>query len=71
MRRALTLSENFSLVLYKTYAYLRAESERTYVGVLWWIVEPVVSMSVYYVVFTALHRGTENYVAFLLVEVVT
>lgn len=55
-----------SLILYKTYADLRTESERTYVGFIWWIVEPVLSMLVYYVVFSViLSRGGPDYVAFL------
>lgn len=55
-----------SLVGFKTYADLRAESARTYAGVLWWIVEPVISMVVYYVVFSViLSRGGPGYVAFL------
>jgi len=59
------------LVLYKTYAELRTESERTYVGFLWWIVEPVLSMFVYYLVFQVImQRRTEDYVAFLFVGLV-
>jgi len=59
------------LVVYKTYAELKAESERTYVGFAWWIAEPVISMAVYYVVFeTILDRGTEDYAVFLFVGLV-
>lgn len=59
------------LVLYMTYAELRTESERTYIGFLWWIVEPVISMFVYYLVFQVImQRGTENFVAFLFVGLV-
>lgn len=61
-------AQNLNLILYKTYADLRAESERTYAGFAWWIVEPILHMVVYYVVFEVfLNRGTENYFAFLLV----
>lgn len=61
----------WNLVLYKTYAELRTESERTYVGFIWWVVEPVLSMCVYYLVFQViLDRGTENFVAFLFVGLV-
>ncbi|PIE01182.1 MAG: ABC transporter [Acidobacteria bacterium] len=56
-----------SLTLYKAYADLRAESEKYYMSYLWWIVEPVLQMCVYYVVFGILFkRGTEGYVPFLL-----
>lgn len=71
LRRRGDLRRYASLVLYKTYADLRAEAARTYVGFLWWIVEPLASMLVYYVVFSViLSRGGENYVAFLFIGVV-
>jgi lipopolysaccharide transport system permease protein len=60
-----------SLVSYMTYADLRAESERTYVGFLWWVLEPVISMFVYYLVFQVImQRGTPDYVQFLFVGLV-
>lgn len=64
-------SDSVALILYKVYADLRAEAARTYAGFLWWIVDPIVSMGVYYFVFkVVLNRGTENYVAFLFVGLV-
>jgi lipopolysaccharide transport system permease protein len=56
------------LILYKTYADLRAETERTYLGFLWWIFEPIMYMSVFYIMFGLMmgHR-TDDYVPFLLV----
>lgn len=66
------LRRTASLVLYKASAYLRAESERTYAGFVWWILEPALSMLVYYLVFSfLLDRGGPEYVAFLLVGIVT
>lgn len=60
-----------SLILYKAYADLRTEVERTRLGMLWWVLEPVVSMVVYYLVFSViLKRGGEDYVAFLLAGVI-
>jgi len=65
------VSRYLSLVFYKTYAELKAESERTYAGFFWWIVEPVLSMAVYYLVFSVImQRGTPNYVQFLFVGLV-
>jgi len=56
------------LIFYKTYADLRAETERTYLGFLWWIFEPLLYMSVFFVVFELLlNRGTKDFVPFLLV----
>ncbi len=56
------------LVLYKTYADLRVEASRGYLGILWWVLEPLLYMIVFYIVFGILfQRGGEDYVAFLLV----
>ncbi|HXQ21353.1 MAG TPA: hypothetical protein VN812_06745 [Candidatus Acidoferrales bacterium] len=55
------------IVLYKAFAELRFDAERYYIGYLWWVVEPIIEMAVYYVVFAELlHRFTEDFVAFLL-----
>ena len=55
------------LVRYKTYADLRAEAAKTYINYLWWIIDPILSMLVFYMVFgVMLQNGTEGFVAFLL-----
>ena len=60
------------LVWYKTYADLRVEVSRGYLGILWWVLEPVLYMIVFYVVFgIVFQRGGEDYVAFLLIGLVT
>lgn len=65
------MKRHVALVFYKTYADLRAEAERTYVGFLWWIIEPLASMTVYYLVFSViLERGGPDFVSFLLAGVV-
>ena len=57
----------FDLILQEARAGLRAEASRGYLGVLWWIIEPVMYMSVFYIAFAhLLHRGDDNYVTFLL-----
>jgi len=56
------------VILYKTYADLRAENQRTYMGFLWWIFEPIMYMTVFYVVFAlALQNNKEDFVPFLLI----
>ncbi len=56
------------LILYKTYADLKAETQRTYLGFLWWIFEPIMYMGVFYVFFgLLLGRNTDNFVPFLLI----
>lgn len=57
----------FSLLRFKTIANLRTEISRYYLNYLWWGLEPILTMTVFYVVFgIMLNRGTEHYVAFLL-----
>jgi lipopolysaccharide transport system permease protein len=61
----------FDLVLYKTYAELKAEAKRTYIGLVWWIVEPIIFMLIFYFVFGVLFsRGTDEFVPFLLIGLV-
>lgn len=55
------------IIYYKTYAELKAESHRYYLGFLWWLIEPMVYMLVFYFVFGILfQRRTEDFVPFLL-----
>ncbi len=62
------LRRYWELILYKTYADLRAETERTYLGFLWWIFEPILFMSIFYVFFgILLNQGQKDYVPFLLI----
>jgi len=62
------------LILYKAYADFRAEVERTYLGVLWWVLEPIINTAIYYFVFSKLldirgGMGTE-FVPFLLIGII-
>lgn len=60
-----------NLVLHKAYADFRAEAERTYLGVAWWVLEPLIDMLIYYLVFAVfLRRGEEDFVPFLLTGLV-
>ena len=46
---------------------LRAEVQRNYLSYAWWVIEPLLYISVYYVVFgILLNRGGENYTVFLI-----
>ena len=55
------------LVWYKALAELRAEAARAYLGFLWWIIEPVLYMAAFYVVFGIIfQRGGPDFVPFLL-----
>jgi lipopolysaccharide transport system permease protein len=59
------------LIRYKVYAELSAEAARTFLGILWWLIEPVLYMSVFYLIFGVMfQRGGEGFVYFLLVALV-
>ena len=59
------------LLLYKTYADIRAEAAKTYINYLWWILDPILTMLVFYLVFGLLfQRGGEGFIAFLLTGLV-
>jgi len=56
------------LIFYKVYADLKAETQRTYLGFIWWIIEPIMFMSVFYLFFgVLLNQSTPDFVPFLLV----
>lgn len=57
----------WEFVLYGVYTDLRTEVAKRLLGFLWWIIEPVMYMAVFYVVFgLALRQGGPDYVPFLL-----
>ncbi len=56
------------LILFSTYAELRAERARSYLGFLWWVIEPAMNMAIYYLVFAVVLKTSQaDYVPFLLV----
>ena len=60
------------ILLYQSYCQLRLESERLYIGYLWWAVETVLEMGVLYVVFRELlDSPLEHYLSFLLCGLVS
>jgi lipopolysaccharide transport system permease protein len=60
-----------AIIAFKTKTELKTEVQRTYLGFLWWILEPLMYLGIFYLVFTNL-RGNkvENFVQFLLVGLV-
>ena len=59
-------------IFYQVYANLRSEAKRYYISYLWWVINPVVEMFVYYLVFgVVLKRGTKDFVPFLLIGIVS
>jgi lipopolysaccharide transport system permease protein len=61
----------YEIIKYRALAELRAEVRRGYLGMLWWILEPLLYMSVFYVLFAVgLRRGGPDFVPFLLTGLV-
>ncbi|TDR42477.1 lipopolysaccharide transport system permease protein [Tahibacter aquaticus] len=59
------------LVWFSTYAELRAERSRSYLGLLWWLVEPALMMVAFWLVFDRiLGTGGPGYLPFLLIGLV-
>lgn len=56
------------LILFSTYAELRAERSRSYLGLVWWVAEPAMMMAAFWLVFDViLKTGGPEYLPFLLV----
>ena len=56
----------WSLIWYQSLSDLRAEAAKGFLGILWWVLEPVLYMAAFYVVFTVLKQREDDAVQFLL-----
>lgn len=64
-------AQHREVVFFKAYADLKVEASRYYLSFLWWLLHPILSMTVYYIVFdVVLQRGTEDYVPFLSIGII-
>ncbi|HPO30423.1 MAG TPA: ABC transporter permease [Candidatus Hydrogenedentes bacterium] len=69
--RKISRGHFFQLVLLRGWADFRAEASRTWLGVLWWVADPLLNMVVLYIVFGVFfQRRTPNFVPFLLIGLV-
>ena len=61
-----------TIIVFRVAAELRAEVSRYFLGVLWWIIEPIIYMAIFYLLFEAGLRGggREGFIVFLLVGLV-
>jgi len=65
-------STNLNILIYNTQSRLKAETARNYLGFLWWIIEPILNLAVYYVfIGLLLQRGDENYIYTLFIGLLT
>lgn len=61
----------WQLVITKVRFNLRSEASQSYLSYAWWVLEPLLLMAVFYIVFKILlQRGTPNFVPFLLCGIV-
>jgi len=61
-----------NLIQYKAWADLRSEARRYYISYLWWVIEPIIEMLIFYVVFGLLMKQNRpNYIPFLLIGLTT
>lgn len=59
------------ILLYGVYSDLRTEIARRFLGFLWWVIDPILYMGAFYVVFAlALRQGGPEYVPFLLIGMI-
>ena len=70
-RETTTISSLALLILFRAWCGLKSESSRAYLGYLWWILEPMAYMAVFYFVFAIVIKlPIENYAWFVLVGLV-
>jgi lipopolysaccharide transport system permease protein len=59
------------LALFKTKCDLKSDSKDTYLGMLWWFLEPSIFLFVYYFVFAVIMKSkTDNFMEFLFIGLV-
>ena len=61
------MNNYWQLLFFKVKCRLKSEASTSYLNYGWWVVEPVLYMATFYLVFSVLmNSGTENFVVFLL-----
>jgi len=61
----------YHIIKYRAFAELRTEASRTYAGYLWWIIQPLLSLAVYYMAYKyVLKQHTENFAIFIFIGIV-
>ncbi|MDR0902003.1 MAG: ABC transporter permease [Opitutaceae bacterium] len=66
-----TIRRYKDIILYRTYAGIKSEGRRNYLGYLWFLLEPVLGTAVLYVAFTQITgRSGREYALFLIVGMI-
>ncbi|MDL2272257.1 ABC transporter, partial [Desulfovibrio sp. OttesenSCG-928-I05] len=56
----------FDLLIYKTRANLRAEVSRLYLAYVWWVLNPLFNMAIFYIVFGIFMNNRQEHLALFL-----
>lgn len=65
------LKQHLQLLIFYTSAKLEAESFRHFAGYLWWLLDPLLNVAIYYFLFKVImNRGENDYIAFLVVGLI-
>ena len=71
MLKCLSIWPYRHLIRHKAWADFRAQSQRTHLGFIWWLLDPIISTAVYYLVFgVVMGRGGPGYVPYLVTGIV-
>jgi lipopolysaccharide transport system permease protein len=68
--RSTGIGQYWDVIRYKVRADLKSDKLKTYAGILWWILDPILFMLVFYVVFSVLRQAADDFVQFLLIGLV-
>jgi len=59
------------LIVHKSWADFRADSKRNFLGVLWWLLDPIINVVIYYLCFGVfLGRGGGDYIPYLTIGII-
>lgn len=62
----------WQLIRFRAYAELRTEASRTYIGFLWWVLDPALTLAIFYLLFGVIRDpGRPQFFQFLIVGIVT
>lgn len=58
------------LIMFRAYTSVKAEMSRNYLGFIWWLIEPILYMGAFYMLFgMGLRTGGPGFIEFLLVGI--